>query len=39
VLQTWFDFEIGELVTLKYEEEEEEGYSSDSIMTGTSEKV
>lgn len=46
VLQNWFDFEIGGTLKLEDEEEEEEGEGkeeendcSDSIVTGTNEKV
>lgn len=48
VLQNWFDFEIGGTLKLEDEEEEEEegegeeeeeNYGSDSIVTGTNEKV
>jgi hypothetical protein len=44
VLQDWFDFEIGGTLKLDDEEEEEEGeeeenYGSDSIVSGTNEKV
>lgn len=50
MLQNWFDFEIGGTLKLEDEEEEEEeegqgegeeeeNYCSDSIVTGTNEKV
>ncbi|KDR11498.1 TAF5-like RNA polymerase II p300/CBP-associated factor-associated factor 65 kDa subunit 5L [Zootermopsis nevadensis] len=39
VLQTWFDFEIGETVKMEGEEEEEEFDGSDAVVSGTNEKV
>lgn len=39
MLQTWFDFEIGETVKMEGEEEEEEFDGSDAVVSGTNEKV